>query len=88
MPEFHSALVSWFSQLELEEVFCEMQFLIAEGCTSELQPHLCNTNHLFIPHFLACYSHMEAIRTHILQWSCSASLAGVYSVPILRENEQ
>lgn len=41
-------------------------FLTAESCTSELQPHPSNTNHLLIPHFLACHFHVESIRTHIL----------------------
>lgn len=81
MPEFHLALVSWSAQLELEEVFCEMQFLSAESCTSELQPHLCNTNHLFIPHFLACSFHMEAIRTHVLQCSALLLLLGFILCP-------
>lgn len=55
--------------------------VFAESCNSELQPHLSNTNHLFIPHFLACYSHMEAIRTHILQWSALIPLLGSMLCP-------
>lgn len=43
--------------------FVRCSFWLQKSCTSELQPDLSNTNHLFIPHFLACYFQMEAIKT-------------------------
>lgn len=75
MPEFHLGLVNFITSTL--GVFCGMQFLIAESCTSELRPNLFNTNHMFIHHFLDHCFHMVVIRRQVLKLSSLVPLLGL-----------